>query len=37
VLLSYNDVAWLQQRHGLPADPMGNISVVPELAAKAAE
>jgi len=37
VLLSYNDAAWLQQRHGLPADLMSNISAVPLLAAKAAE
>ena len=37
VLLSYNDPAWLEQRHGLPAELMGNIAVVGTLAAKAAE
>jgi len=37
VLLSYNDAAWLQHRHGLPGDLVGNISVVDTFAAKAAE
>jgi uncharacterized protein (DUF302 family) len=37
VLLSYNDASWLQHRHGLPGDLIGNISVVDNLAAKAAE
>jgi uncharacterized protein (DUF302 family) len=37
VQLSYNDAAWLRQRHALPADLMANISVVPALAAIAAE
>jgi uncharacterized protein (DUF302 family) len=37
VWISYNDSTWLQQRHGLSSDLMANISVVPALAAKAAE
>jgi len=37
VLLSYNDPAWLEQRHGLPAELIANIAVVGTLAAKAAE
>ncbi len=37
VSISYNDSAWLQQRHGLSSDLMANISVLPALAAKAAE
>ena len=37
VVLSYNDAAWLRQRHGLPEELMANISVVDALAAKAAE
>jgi len=37
VLISYNDAAWLQQRHALPAELMGNVSVTPALAAKAGE
>jgi len=35
-VLSYNDPTWLRQRHALPGDLMGNISVVEALAAKAA-
>jgi uncharacterized protein (DUF302 family) len=37
VFLSYNDASWLQQRHGFPADLIGNISVAGAFAAKAAE
>jgi uncharacterized protein (DUF302 family) len=35
VSLSWNDPAWLQSRHGFPADLLRNISVVEALAAKA--
>jgi uncharacterized protein (DUF302 family) len=37
VWLSYNNPAYLQQRHGLPAELLPNIAVVELLAAKAAE
>jgi uncharacterized protein (DUF302 family)/uncharacterized membrane protein YidH (DUF202 family) len=37
VAVSYNSPAYLQQRHGLPADLLQNIAVVQMLAAKAAE
>jgi uncharacterized protein (DUF302 family) len=37
VWLSYNDSAYLQHRHALPENLMGNIAVVASLAAKAAE
>jgi uncharacterized protein (DUF302 family) len=37
VWLSYNDSAYLQHRHALPDNLLGNISVVAALAAKAAE
>jgi len=37
VWISYNDPAYLQARHGLPADLMPNIAVVEALAAKAGE
>jgi uncharacterized protein (DUF302 family) len=37
VWLSYNAPAYLQARHGLPADLLQNIAVVETLAAKAAE
>lgn len=37
VLVSYNDSAYLQHRHGLPDSLIGNIAVVGGLAAKAAE
>ena len=36
VWLSYNDSAYLQRRHALPDNLLGNISVVDALAAKAA-
>jgi uncharacterized protein (DUF302 family) len=35
--ISYNDAIWLERRHNLPADLIGNISVTPALVAKAAE
>jgi uncharacterized protein (DUF302 family) len=35
--VSYNSPAYLQQRHGFPADLVQNIAVVETLAAKAAE
>jgi uncharacterized protein (DUF302 family) len=35
--LSYNDPEYLQRRHGLAGELIGNISVVEALAAKAAE
>jgi uncharacterized protein (DUF302 family)/uncharacterized membrane protein YidH (DUF202 family) len=35
--ISYNTVAYLQARHGLPAELLPNIAVVEALAAKAAE
>jgi uncharacterized protein (DUF302 family) len=35
VTLSWNDPAWLQSRHGFPADLVPNIAVVEALAAKA--
>ena len=34
--LSYNDAAWLQQRHNVPANLMENISSLPAFAANAA-
>jgi len=37
VWVSYNAPAYLQARHGLPADLVPNIAVVEALAAKAAE
>ena len=37
VWVSYNDPAYLQARHGLPAELVGNIAVVGALASKAAE
>ena len=37
VWVSYNSAAYLQQRHGFPADLLQNIAVVETLAAKAAE
>lgn len=37
VSVSYNSPAYLQQRHGVPADLLPNIAVVQVLAAKAAE
>ena len=37
VWISYNDGAYLQRRHDLPEELMGNISVVKSVAAKAAE
>jgi uncharacterized protein (DUF302 family)/uncharacterized membrane protein YidH (DUF202 family) len=35
--ISYNSTAYLQSRHGLPADLLPNIAVIESLAAKAAE
>ena len=35
--ISYNSPAYLQARHGVPAELMANIAVVEALAAKAAE
>jgi len=35
VSLSWNDPAWLQNRHGFPPDLIANIAVVEALAAKA--
>ena len=37
VWVSYNSAAYLQERHGLPADLLQNIAVIETLAAKAAE
>jgi uncharacterized protein (DUF302 family)/uncharacterized membrane protein YidH (DUF202 family) len=37
VRISYNSPAYLQERHGFPADLLQNIAVVETLAAKAAE
>ena len=37
VWVSYNSPQYLQERHGLPADLLSNISVVETLSAKAAE
>jgi uncharacterized protein (DUF302 family) len=37
VWVSYNTPAYLQARHGFPAELVGNIAVVETLAAKAAE
>jgi uncharacterized protein (DUF302 family) len=37
VWISYNDPAYLQERHGLPAELVPNIAVVQALAAKAGE
>jgi len=34
--ISYNDPAWLQARHGLPPELVGNIAVVEALATAAA-
>jgi uncharacterized protein (DUF302 family) len=36
-VISYNAPEYLQQRHGLPAELLGNIAVVEALVAKAAE
>jgi uncharacterized protein (DUF302 family) len=37
VWVTYNSPAYLQQRHGLPAELLANIAVVEALAAKVAE
>jgi uncharacterized protein (DUF302 family) len=37
VWLTYNDPAYLQRRHGFPAELMGNLSAVNGLLAKAVE
>jgi uncharacterized protein (DUF302 family) len=37
VWVSYNDSAYLQQRHGVPAALLANISVVDTMAAKVAQ
>jgi uncharacterized protein (DUF302 family) len=37
VWISYNDPAYLQERHGLPADLVPNIAMVQALASMAAE
>ena len=37
VWISYNSPAYVQQRHGLPAELLQNIAVIETLAAKAAE
>ena len=37
VWVSFNSPAYLQQRHGIPAELLQNIAVVESLAAKAAE
>ena len=37
VWISYNDSAWLQRRHGLPAELMVNVAVAQKLAAEVAE
>lgn len=37
VTLSWNDPAWLQQRHGIPQDLVGNISAAGVFAAAVAE
>ena len=37
VWVSYNSAAYLQERHGLPAELLQNIAVIETLAAKAAE
>jgi uncharacterized protein (DUF302 family) len=37
VWISYNNPAYLFERHGLPADLLPNIAVVEALAGKAAE
>jgi uncharacterized protein (DUF302 family) len=37
VWISYNSPAYLQERHGIPAELLQNIAVVEGLAAKAAE
>jgi uncharacterized protein (DUF302 family) len=37
VLVSWNDAAWLQQRHGFPADMQPVIAAVEMLAKKAAD
>jgi len=37
VWITYNDSAYLQERHGLPPELLQNIAVVETLAAKAAE
>jgi uncharacterized protein (DUF302 family) len=36
VMISYNDAAWLQTRHGFPPDLVHNIAVVEALAKMAA-
>ena len=37
VYVSYNSPAYLQERHGIPADLMPNVAVIEALATKAAE
>ena len=37
VTLSWNDPAWLQQRHGFPPELIANVAAVAVLAGKAAE
>ena len=37
VLLSWNDPAWLEQRHGFPAELTANLAAAGMLAAKAAQ
>ena len=37
VQLSWNNPAWLQQRHGFPADFIANLAVIEALAEKAAD
>ncbi|MGC1362910.1 MAG: DUF302 domain-containing protein [Silvibacterium sp.] len=37
VVLSWNDPAWLQQRHGFPPDLIASLAVIETLAAKAAD
>jgi uncharacterized protein (DUF302 family) len=35
--LSFNSIAWLQERHGIPNELLPNIGVIETLAAKSAE
>jgi uncharacterized protein (DUF302 family) len=37
VRMSYNSPEYLQERHGVPPEPLANIAVVEALATKAAE
>jgi uncharacterized protein (DUF302 family) len=37
ILLSWNDPAWLEQRHGFPADLTANLAAAGMLATKAAQ